>query len=606
MEDEGHSSSEAPAVPDKLQATHSGEVANSSSAGHLAPSNSNLRPATTKKRIPRPLSWLPTPRYRRNKVGRSISAPVLTSTTNVNVARVEGVRCGELTPTDLIQSTWDPQVGWISESAGMAEHNEKAATAAQTADEIEERTMGAEIQLKCDTGKPTNTAFSRLKGIIRGHLDTMTVARRPSIAEKTQFSKLEEDSISSTARRRAEAISLCRQKIRNLTGHGNVKRKPIVKANELSAKNIGERHHEEQPLLMPGSTGSPGKLDVNEAYPTPSHDYTFGDLEKSFMNTLDKLDFHQTPQQTPVSMANPKRQSLLPGLYRQDPKMTQSGDAATVSPAGIHTSRPEPCTFSVSKASLVLTPTIEPRPKVNPLKCHPNVTGFAEQAVDPEISTPPQGTSTPRIEITKEEVEDLQTAPIYSPSSGNLSQYARLTPSPARSTASSFHTAPLLTPGNLNEIPYYTPTRSSGRNATAEYAAHQRKGETAARWSNPQQFSDYQQARVKENRKITNPTASAMKNQRTPTEGRGGAGTQRESRRVQQNAQASSADGQDVVPKESEETQTLGWSPYRLGSSKRIVGWAPLSSPPNYRCASQGRAAVDGATTSDEHPRSTE
>jgi hypothetical protein len=42
---------------------------------------------------------------------------------------------------------------------------------------------------------------------------------------------------------------------------------------------------------------------------------------------------------------------------------------------------------------------------------------------------------------------------------------------------------------------------------------------------------------------------------------------------MQQNAQASSADGQESVRKEVEEKETVGWSPYRVGSSKRIVGW---------------------------------
>jgi hypothetical protein len=170
------------------------------------------------------------------------------------------------------------------------------------------------------------------------------------------------------------------------------------------------------------------------------------------------------PHNKRLSMSNPNRQSLLPGSYQQDPEVTYTRRATIVNKARIHTTRPEPCAFSVSQASLVPTPTKEGRPKVNPLRCHPDVGGFAEQLVDAaEVPTPLMGTSTPRIEITKEEAEGLENAPIYSPSSGNLSQYSRLTPSLARSAASSFHTAPLLTPGNLCETLYYTPTRSSGK-----------------------------------------------------------------------------------------------------------------------------------------------
>jgi hypothetical protein len=243
----------------------------------------------------------------------------------------------------------------------------------------------------------------------------------------------------------------------------------------------------------------------------------FGDPKKSFINTVDKFDFHQTPQQTPET----KRQSLLPGLHQQDPKMTHIGQAATVKQAGTHTSQPELGPISVSQASLGLTPTNERRPNVNPLRCHPNVTSFAEQLADTtEILTPPPDTSTPGIEITKEAEQDLRTAPIYSPSSGNLSQYTRLTPSPARSSASSVHTAAPLTPGHLYEIPFDTPTRASGRTAAAEHTAHQRKGEMVARRGNPQLFSDYQKpARTKENRKNVNPRDGAMKSKTTSTEG---------------------------------------------------------------------------------------
>ena len=456
--------------------------------------------------------------------------------------------------------------------------------------------------LKSEDNKPRIPALSRLKRVLRGHLDLKSVSRRPSVSEKTQFSKLEEDSISSTVRRKAEGISLCKQKIRDLTGHGNVKRKPIEKGFQFSAKDIGGRHHEEQPLLASCSLTSSGRLHHVGEQPGLSRHNTIGDLEQSFMNAVDKLDFHQTPQQTPRSMTNPRRQSLLPGLYQTGHGIRDSRPTTTVNKAGIHTTRPEPCTFSASQAGLVLMPNNERWPKVNPLKCHPNVLGFSEQLVDTcEVSTSAMGMSTPRIEVTKEEVEGLENAPIYSPSSGNLSQYARLTPSPARSTASSFHTSPtlLLSPGNLHEIPNYTPTRSSGRGVAVDHASHQRSREVLARPSNPQLFSDYEQARSKENRRNAEAVDGSKRVKTRDTSSSGDDANSIVSAKAQQEPQASRTDGSRPAQQGSEGKETLGLSPFRLGVSKRVIGWAPLPASPGYRYAPPGRSTYDD--TSDDH-----
>jgi hypothetical protein len=352
---------------------------------------------------------------------------------------------------------------------------------------------------------------------------------------------------------------------------------------------------------------SPGRLDDTGASPKLSRDYAFGDLEKSFINAVDKLDFHQTPQQTPNIMANKNQLSLLPGLSQQDPNVTDTRRGTNVNKVGIHTSRPEPCAFSVSQSSLIPTPTNERRPKVNPLKCHPNVTGFAEQLADTsEVSTPPMSTSTPRIEVTKEELENLENAPIYSPSSGKLSQYARLTPSPAHSTASSFHTAPLLTPGNIHEVPYYTPTRSSGRSAGAEYVAQQRKREMAAHRSNPQLFSDHEQARMKEHQRNAKPVDKAMRSETRATVDSSGNATRTESPKMQQKPQGGGVDGLEPVQRVEEGKETLEWSPYRVGNSKRIIGWTPLASSPGYHCAPPSRRTNGFADASNKNLPSTE
>jgi len=477
-------------------------------------------------------------------VGRSISAPVPTSTTNASVARVEGVWCGELTQAGLVQSTRSSQAGWISDSSCDAEHVEKVGKAAEVANETEGSMINGMDRIKSQVRKPRNATLLRLGGAFRGHLDSITVSRRQLIADKIQFSKLEEECMSSTAQRKAEGINLCRQRTRNLTGHGSVKRKPVEKVHhQLSAKNIGERHHDERPLLMSSSMSSHGRLDEKKEHPNLTHDYTFGDLERSVMNAVDELDFRQTLQQTPDSMASPNhRQSLLAGLYQKD---TNNGNArlpTAINKAGIHTSSPEPCAFSVSQAVLVPTPTNKGRRRANPLGCHPNVMGMAELLVDTsEVSTPPMDTSTPPIEITKEEAEELEDAPIYSPSSGNLSQYARSTPSPAR----------------LKEIK---------RNVT--------------------------------------PVDEASKSETKDTTAAGGKAAGAGSPEMQQKPQASNVDERWPAQEADGGMETLELSPYRVGNSRRVIGWARLPSSPGYRSAPPSRTTY--GYPSNENLRSTD
>jgi hypothetical protein len=456
-------------------------------------------------------------------------------------------------------------------------------------------------RIKSQVKKRRNATLLKLKGAFRGHLDSMSMSRRPLIVDEIQFSKLEEECIPSTARRRAEGISLCRQKIRDLTDHGNVKRKPTEKHHQLSAKNTDEHRYDGRPLLMSSSTNSPGPLDETKEHPNLSYDYTFSDLERSFINAVDKPDFQQTLQRTLDSMASTNRQSLLAGLYQRD---TNNGDTrlpATVNKAGIHTSSPEQCAFSVIQAGLVPTPTNKRRPRVNPLGCHPNVMGMAEQLVDiSEVSTPPMDMSTPRIETTKEEVEELENAPIYSPSSGNLSQYARPTPSPARSTVSSFHTAPLGL-GTLHEIPRYTPTRPLGRSAAADYIARQRRREMIARHSNLQLFSDFEQVCLKEIKSNVTLVDEASKSKTEGTTAAGGNATGTRSPNMQQKPQASGMGGWWPAREADRGMETLELSPHRVGNSMRVIGWVPLPSSPGYRYAPPGRTTYDYSSNENLH-----
>jgi hypothetical protein len=86
--------------------------------------------------------------------------------------------------------------------------------------------------------------------------------------------------------------------------------------------------------------------------------------------------------------------------------------------------------------------------------------------------------------------------------------------------------------------------------------------------------------------------------------GGGGSTTRTESPKIQEkphDPQASSADVQEPGYTGKDGKETLEWSPYRVGNSKRIVGWAPLPSSPGYRYAPPGRTNHDFADASDEH-----
>jgi hypothetical protein len=525
------------------------------------------------------------------------AAPVLKSTTNANVGRVEGVWCGELAQADLAQPTRSSQAGWISDSSYDAEHVEKVGRAAEVASETKGSMINGMDRIKSQVRKPRNATFSRLKGAFRGHLDSITVSRRPLIADKIQFSKLEEECISPVARRKTKGINLYKESCWPW--------KHKKEAHRERSSSVVSQEHRRATLRRTALIVVKflSRLEETKEHSNLSHDYTFGELERSFMNAVDKLDFQQTLQQTPDSMASPNhRQSLLAGLYQKDTNNRDARLPTAVNKAGIHTSNPEPCAFSVSQAGLVPTPANKRRRKVNPLGCHPNVIGMAEQLVDTsEVSTPPMDTPTPRVEITEEEVEELEDAPIYSPSTGNLSHYARLTPSPARSTASSFHTTPLLSPGNPREIPYYTPTRSSGGSAAADYAAHQRRREMTARRSNLQLFSDFKQACLKGIKGNVTPVDEASKSKTKGTTAADGNKAGTGSPKMQQKPQASSVD-ERWPAREADGGMEL--SPYRVGNSKRVIGWARLPPSPGYRYAPLGRTTHGYA--SNENLRSTD
>jgi hypothetical protein len=107
---------------------------------------------------------------------------------------------------------------------------------------------------------------------------------------------------------------------------------------------------------------------------------------------------------------------------------------ASSRPANIQTSSTGPCTFSFQDSRIVEGE--QHRAKrylsgVNPLACHTDVCAFAQ----PPGEVPVTRATPPRIYVDHDDDDNIiGEAVIYSPSIGDLTSYARQTPSPARSS----------------------------------------------------------------------------------------------------------------------------------------------------------------------------
>ncbi|KIX91904.1 uncharacterized protein Z520_12393 [Fonsecaea multimorphosa CBS 102226] len=430
-------------------------------------------------------------------VARSvISAPVLTSTTNVSVARAERVHCGEISDVAFAQSTWNSQVGWVATSNQDPGETRRDAKAS---DGPHGESLGPPTGLTT----PKRGRILRLKNAIRSRVRNGTSHPQSVTAQQEhdpetvgdvegdQDPTLKRD----LSRRRAETVNLYKGKIKRLTGHGHIRRKSVI-----INKGAAEPRGGESPLLGRGDIIDVPTTDLAAEH--SDNESAFGSLTRSFASAVDKLDFYSSvPHNMPFlksrsSFFFPKKGEKGVGnrdeARRQFPPISPSKPAPPVAqaiaassqsnllktldcgghPQKLHsTPRPAephnpethefkpdqedntaqqaavaPVVFSAEKNGYVPAAPRAGCPRgVNPLRMHPpgamavapSVPYRAVQALpvdrDALVDLPRGRTATPNSEDREgSDTTSLEDAPIYSPSLGDLSQYARDTPRSTR------------------------------------------------------------------------------------------------------------------------------------------------------------------------------
>jgi hypothetical protein len=367
-------------------------------------------------RRPRPLSWnllrKPTEALKKRSMSvqlpkdvssstmtRSvISAPILTSTTNAKVAEAEGVYCGELTQETCDKSTWSSKVGWIPDDQAAAQE------ARTLADKIRQEATNLE-KPEGRLQKLAHTLLRRPKPE-----DPLRVDRNSSLNHKI-------------VRRRAETVNLCKEKIKDLTGNGLVRRKSIDPKRD-------RQDPESPPLLR--KTFQAG-LASNE-----DGDSQYGSLTRSFNSALEKLDLPAAsnksllPSRIPVFNVQNGMSMTVSGLQTDGDKDDNANRIGRK--MDVHQYH-----FSGNEGYLPSGPVLGYPGGINPLRMHTSVTAFA---------TAPQATpiaSTAQATRPSSDVDNcsLDEAPIFSPSMGNLSQYSN---TPAAKTTSTPATTPTRPP----------------------------------------------------------------------------------------------------------------------------------------------------------------
>lgn len=431
-----------------------------------------------------------------SSIGHStISAPILTGTTNIIVAEVEGVCCRDIidagltTPVERVKTKPDDGAAEGIGPTQMRQHSMRL------------------LNLPNARGQRDRKTRSLV-------LEALPVVESDRKSEDTsRFSAFE----SRIARRRAETINLCRAKINKLTGNGHIRRKSINKDVNTSS-NVTRPGNDD----IIGKSGSStikttaGLLTLNHS----DHDLIPGSLTRSFVSAIDKLDSysHQTPDKmnfirskssifnlkkkpkaadssTQSSKDDPQPQSklhgvqstvsrghdvnkLTPGLTVQE-ALNQTQPSQQQANLNFSNYDPEPMQFSVTANRYVPAPPISPYPRgVKALGMHGNTMEFARaptsvtNLLEPQTHTPtvpevtplPESPNEDRLDykevqsvgeddkaaqtntaiktdnsniqaapVSDEEDNVIHDAPIYSPSIGDLSQYARPTPEPAQS-----------------------------------------------------------------------------------------------------------------------------------------------------------------------------
>lgn len=420
----------------------------------------------------RPLSWLSLRGARRlyprsmsvqlpkdtscSTMGRSvISAPILTSTTNSKVAAAERVACRDTFGEE------HPYETTVTEAHKLAD---------------------IMVERPTPRHRPSRRFVDVLKNKIR---------RR-----ERNFTKIEEEP-TGNHRRRAETINLCKDKIKNLTGNGYINRKSITESN--NNRYSGTEHllgHKESRAVLLRKT-SQAALDFDSQH-QPDHDSHFGSLSRSFNPALEKLDFQSnTPflrsrSSTFNMRKREEKQEAVPGVTPYKPPYTprpafaeltstttdNNNDAVNNNSgtgASVHNTTTTSTESTTASRMTQQDPAVNqgvvddkdnkdgratqlqhtsggyilarPYPKypggVNPLRMHTNVMTMAGQQLDEQDGASevaegnlPQNNET---ETSSALDTDLEGAPIFSPSMGELSQYARTPPAAKTET-------PALTP----------------------------------------------------------------------------------------------------------------------------------------------------------------
>jgi len=512
-----------------------------------------------KPRKRRPLSWFPPSDNASGKASHmpksstvsaversTISAPVLTSTTNARVALIEGVRCGKIATSGLATSSWDPDSGWISGGVGVAKDQDEKVHEPHSADGQEAqpcpRPKGFSQPFGITSKRSASmNALSKVKEALTARLrqasDPQTYR---SVFNRDKFVRLGDDCRPASpvndkfGRVQTEGRNLGRDKIRALTGHRHGRRKPFQRSAQDSHDALGEGEH---PFLINANDTSEAgchRIDCRDH----QVDFHFEDLETSFAKAVEKLDFRiqrdkvsltslssffhsgknvsamnhtiapQQHQGLPRLPSHPSAKADLPHSLSTHPTHDQPASdqipsdqpsmgqcASRVLKCNSNRAKKSPAVYSYQMDPTSIEGTKKPdrdalarrvfsRGHANPLASHPDLTTFAKQPPPtPGSITMPQRKGTSYIQITKEEDQnDLEGAPIYSPSFENLSQYDRNTPTSTSESANP-SSQKLLSPSSRMP-PVETPTRPSRRGAEGLETAANYYGNGPSRTSN--------------------------------------------------------------------------------------------------------------------------
>ncbi|KIW18601.1 hypothetical protein PV08_02890 [Exophiala spinifera] len=439
--------------------------------------------ALRSRRLFRPLSWLPwsqsspAPYYPRSQsvhlskapsistVARSvISAPILTSTTNMDVARAEGVLCGEMSDMTFGRTRWDPVAGWIDTSLEEEPGN---GTSFENPRSKVPRGVARVSKSPKNMTRLKKGRIVKLGDIIRKKVKAVPVRFRSREAGSRIVSSNNESSDehaacgSSDKHVQVGMLNLYKGKMRGLTENGHYRRKSLN-----SSKGLAKA--QQDPPLLGDFTNEP-ILDT-EAGPelSDNEESVFGSLTKSFASAVDRLDFHsplrrnlpllksQSSFFTQTKACNGDEAGCL-DRQRQSPAMIAptlepdntsrvSAVAAVSEPVktavndlAMQNNAPTPVLFSTEPNQYVDAKPLSGNPcGVNPLRMHPPGAFANPPSAGPRMITvsadaapsPPEQ-QTPKASNQCDEDGDmasLQDAPIYSPSLGDLSHYARDTP----------------------------------------------------------------------------------------------------------------------------------------------------------------------------------